>query len=129
MDQDAKNLIRDRIVDSMMHVAKKGDTKLLNMIVEIVSIVSRRYVQSDWPKLFPSLIEYLKDHQSDFEIQKTVFECVKSICKKYRYMIKSEDLILEINYVIEIFSPHLVDSLVNFTEWVRIQQEGEQNEV
>lgn len=63
MDQDAKNLIHDKIVHSMIHVAKKGDTKLLNMIIEIVSTVSRRYLQRDWPKLFPSLTEYLNDHK------------------------------------------------------------------
>ena len=115
MDQDAKDLIRDRIVDSLMHVTKKGHTEIISVIIEIVTIVSRRCVQSDWPNLFPSLIKYYNDHQADINIQKTVFECVKQTCKKYRHMKRSDDLILEINYVIGNFKLLLLDSLINFT--------------
>ena len=42
---------------------------------------------------------------------KTVFECVKKICKKYRYMFRSDELYLEMNYVIENFSAHMINAL------------------
>lgn len=72
--------------------------------------MARRYVQKDWPSLFPNLIEKLSTHQ-DLAAYKTVFECVKKICKKYRYMFRSDDLYLEMNYVIEKFSDSLLNSL------------------
>lgn len=44
-------------------------------------------------------------------------------------MLKSNDLLLEKDFVIENFAPTLVDSLVNCEEMGRNQKEGEQNEV
>jgi len=62
--------------------------------------MGRKYGQKEWPQLFPSLIGYLTNSQ-DLSVFKTVFECVKKICKKYRYMFRSDSLYLEMNYVIE----------------------------
>ena len=72
--------------------------------------MGRRYVHKEWPTLFPNLIELLQTHQ-DLGSYKTVFECVKKICKKYRYMFRSDDLYLEMNYVIEKFSDCLMAAL------------------
>ena len=57
-------------------------------------------MQNEWPTLFPSLISQLTS-SSDPKVYKTVFECVKKITKKYRYMFRSDDLYTEMNYVIE----------------------------
>ena len=51
-----------------------------------------------------------------------LFECVKKICKKYRHLMRSDDLFREMNYVIENFSEHLLRSLVQATETVANQQ-------
>ena len=45
------------------------------------------------------------------EQKRIIFECVKKICKKYRYMMRSDDLYREMNYVIENFSQYLISSL------------------
>lgn len=46
------------------------------------------------------------------EQKRIIFECVKKICKKYRYMMRSDDLYREMNYVIENLSEHLISSLL-----------------
>lgn len=74
--------------------------------------MARRYVQTEWPELFPSLIEQLNTQQDPNAIN-TVFGCVKKICKKYRYMFRSDALYTEMNYVIELFSKQLMDTLTN----------------
>jgi len=94
----------------MMQCSSLGKSKLTNTLMEIIGIMGRRYVQKEWPNLFPNLIELLQTHQ-DLVSYKTVFECVKKICKKYRYMFRSDDLYLEMNYVIEKFSPCLMSAL------------------
>jgi hypothetical protein len=73
--------------------------------------MGRRYVQNEWPQLFPSLIAYLTNNQ-DPVVYKTVYECVKKIAKKYRYMFRSDDLYREMNYVIENLSNHMINSLI-----------------
>ena len=73
--------------------------------------MARRFVQQQWPELLPSLITQLQSN--NLEVQRVTLECVKKICKKYRYMMRSDDLYREMNYVIENFSPHLLNSLQN----------------
>ena len=41
-----------------------------------------------------------------------MFDCVKKICKKYRYQFRSDGLFTEMNYVIENLSQHMVNTLV-----------------
>jgi hypothetical protein len=62
--------------------------------------MSRRYFHNEWPQLMPSLINYLNTQQ-DLAVIRLVFECFKKICKKYRYMFRSDELFIEMNYVIE----------------------------
>ena len=67
MNEDARNVLRAKLVDLMMSSANKGDRTLTNLYLEIIAIMSRRYVQRDWPNLFPSLINYLANMQ-DFNV-------------------------------------------------------------
>jgi hypothetical protein len=62
--------------------------------------------------LLPMLAQNIQSTQ-DPAVIKAVFECVKKICKKYRYMFRSDELFTEMNYVIENFSPLLLHSLSN----------------
>lgn len=57
----------------------------------------------------------------------TIFGCVKKICKKYRYMFRSDALYTEMNYVIELFSQHLIDTLAQCVSQAQ-QAEAQQNE-
>ena len=43
---------------------------------------------------------------------KRSLEAIKKICKKYRYMFRSDDLYREMNYMIENLSPILLSSLI-----------------
>ena len=43
---------------------------------------------------------------------KRSLEAIKKICKKYRYMFRSDDLYREMNYMIENLSPILLQSLI-----------------
>lgn len=96
----------------MMGAQSQGNTKLTNLYLEIISIMSRRYFYKEWTQLIPTLINYLNTSQ-DMNVYKTVFECIKKICKKYRYMFRSDDLFIEMNYVITNVSQHLLQSLVH----------------
>lgn len=58
------------------------------------------------------MIQFLTGTQN-LNIYKTVFECVKKICKKYRYLFRSDALFLEMNYVIENLSVHMLSTLCN----------------
>ena len=43
---------------------------------------------------------------------KRALEAIKKICKKYRYMFRSDDLYREMNYMIEALSPLLLNDLI-----------------
>ena len=43
---------------------------------------------------------------------KRSLEAIKKICKKYRYMFRSDDLYREMNYMIENLSPILLQALI-----------------
>ena len=94
----------------MLQCQQAGKVALTNIMLEIISTMARRYVQKEWPELFPSLIAQLKQQQ-DPNVVNTVFSCVKKICKKYRYMFRCDALYTEMNYVIELFSQTLIDTL------------------
>lgn len=59
---------------------------------------------------------------------KLVFECFKKICKKYRYMFRSDELFIEMNYVIENLSEHLLNFLVQCVNMAK-SPENHNNEV
>ena len=88
-----------------------GKNKLTNIILEIIGVMSRRFVQLQWPELFPQLINELLNSQN-MDQKRIIFECVKKICKKYRYMMRSDDLYREMNYVIENLSEHLIRTMI-----------------
>ena len=43
---------------------------------------------------------------------KRALEAIKKICKKYRFMFRSDDLYREMNYMIENLSPSLLNNLL-----------------
>lgn len=83
--------------------------------------MSRRYFHNEWPELMPSLIGYLENN-SELPVIKIVFECFKKICKKYRYMFRSDELFIEMNYVIEHLSQHLLNFLIQSVEMAKNPQ-------
>jgi hypothetical protein len=59
-------------------------------------------VQSDWPNLIPELQQHL--NSGNLQNIRVSLECVKKICKKYRFMFRSDALYTEINYINESLS-------------------------
>jgi len=46
-------------------------------------------------------------------------ECIKKICKKYRFMFRSDALYTEMNYMIDNVSPHLLNNLISVTKQMK----------
>jgi exportin-2 (importin alpha re-exporter) len=46
-------------VDVMMHSSNNNMDKITTQLVECIAIMGRKYLQSQWPQLFPKLIHYL----------------------------------------------------------------------
>ncbi len=76
--------------------------------------MGKRYVQTEWPSLIPELSQHLAS--GNFNNARVALECVKKICKKYRYMFRSDALYTEMNYMIENISTHLINNLVFATQ-------------
>jgi hypothetical protein len=68
--------------------------------------MGKRHVDTEWPTLVPELNSHLMGN--DLNHIKVALECVKKICKKYRFMFRSDALYTEMNYVIFHFSSALL---------------------
>mmetsp|Transcript_5909 Transcript_5909/g.9613 ORF Transcript_5909/g.9613 Transcript_5909/m.9613 type:complete len:227 (+) Transcript_5909:106-786(+) len=110
IDEGGRQVLQQHLVPLMIKATASKNRVLSNVLLEIIGTMARRFVQNEWPSLLPSLIECLKANQ-DLNIYRSVFECTKKICKKYRFMFRSDDLYREMNYMIETFSPILLDVL------------------
>ena len=53
---------------------------------------------------------------------KRALEAIKKICKKYRFMFRSDDLYREMNYMIENLSPLLLNDLCVSQDLLHPQQ-------
>ena len=85
---------------------------LATIFLEVIGLMSKRFVQTEWPQLIPELSEYLSAQTTSPENARRALEAIKKICKKYRYMFRSDDLYREMNYIIETLSPLLLSSLI-----------------
>ena len=86
------------------------DKRMAATFLEIISLMSKRNVHTDWPNLIPELIEQMKS--GDLHKVKLSLEAIKKICKKYRFMFRSDALYTEMNYMIENLSQLLIESLM-----------------
>jgi hypothetical protein len=89
--------------------------KITQQFLEIVSLMGKRFVQTEWPTLIPELAQYLNISQTqphNLANSKLALEAIKKICKKYRYMFRSDLLYSEMNYMIEHLSGHLLANLI-----------------
>lgn len=109
MDENGRQVLQNRLVPLLMYSQSVQKSRLAKQLIEMIGIMARRFVQKQWPTLFPSLIQQLSNQNLD--VYRVTFECIKKVCKKYRYMNRSDDLYTEMNYVIENASEHLVGTL------------------
>ena len=100
-----------KLLDLLMHLSGRNLNKIQNAVSEVIALMGRKYVQQEWPQLFTGIVNHLTS-SNDLTTFKTVFECVKKICKKYRYQFRSDALFTEMNYVIENLSEHMIKTLI-----------------
>ena len=86
------------------------EKQIASLFLETISLMGKRFVQNEWPSLIPELISNLQK-TDNIENTKRALEAIKKICKKYRYMFRSDDLYTEMNYMIENLSTHLISNL------------------
>jgi hypothetical protein len=62
INEGGKTIMQAQIVDLMMASCGKGEDKITNILLEIIGLMGRKYVQKEWPQLFPSLIQHLQNN-------------------------------------------------------------------
>ena len=101
-------MFQQHIVSLLMGIQ---DDKLAALLLECIALMSKRFVQKEWPALIPEICNHLQGEDTS-NIKKGL-EAIKKISKKYRYMFRSDDLYSEMNYIIENVSPILLTNLIN----------------
>ena len=86
------------------------DKRIADILLEIISLMGKRYVQNEWPNLIPELIAQMDS--GNLNNIKLSLEAIKKICKKYRFMFRSDALYTEMNYMIENLSQLLLQNLM-----------------
>lgn len=86
------------------------DEKIAALLLECIALMAKRFVQKEWAGLIPELSQYLQGQET--QNIKRGLEAIKKICKKYRYMFRSDDLYREMNYMIENLSPILLNNMI-----------------
>lgn len=113
LDHDGLAMLQSNLVPLIMGCPSRSITQ---QFLEILSLMGKRYVQKEWPNLIPELGQYLAVDASctvaNLHNSKLALEAIKKICKKYRYMFRSDDLYREMNYMIENLSGHLLNNLM-----------------
>jgi len=107
IDQDGDQMMKGNLVQALMG---STDKRIADIFLEIISLMSKRYVQNDWPNLITELMQNMKS--GDLHKIKLALEAIKKICKKYRFMFRSDALYTEMNYMIENLSELLIQNLM-----------------
>jgi exportin-2 (importin alpha re-exporter) len=101
------------------------ERKIHSQLIEAIALMSKRNVQSEWPGLLPELQQTLGS--GDLRKIRVALECIKKICKKYRFMFRSDALYSEMNYMIENMSGILLQCLQAATEQLGKEHSVEQH--
>jgi len=95
MDRDGAQILQQNLVPLLLD----SPSKISRIFLEIIALMGKKYVMSEWPDLVPRLKDCL--NSNDPNHRRLALEAIKKICKKYRYMFRSDDLYTEMNYMIE----------------------------
>lgn len=82
------------------------ENQIQTQLIECISLMVKRHVDKEWPTLVPELLSHLLGN--DLIKIKIALELIKKLCKKYRFMFRSDALYTEMNYVITHFSSALL---------------------
>ena len=122
IDQASLQLLQANLVKLVIQATEK---KIHSQLLEAIALMSKRYVQQEWPSLLPELQSYLGS--GDLHNIRVAMECIKKICKKYRFMFRSDALYLEMNYIIENMSAILLQCLQAATSQLVQEHTAEQH--
>ncbi len=101
-------LLQEHLVSLLMGCPSRP---IASQFLEMVALMGKRNVHKDWPALVPTLAQHLQG--GDLARSRLALECVKKICKKYRFMFRSDALYIEMNYIIEQLSAPLLQALLS----------------
>mmetsp|Transcript_31763 Transcript_31763/g.31042 ORF Transcript_31763/g.31042 Transcript_31763/m.31042 type:complete len:175 (-) Transcript_31763:2384-2908(-) len=113
IDSEGLQILHTHLVGLMMG----SPGALAKQYLEMISLMGKKYVQKEWQSLIPELLVHLQSQNANNI--KLALEAYKKICKKYRFMFRSDDLYSEMNYMIENVSQHLLTQAMNCVEFLK----------
>eukprot|EP01133_Synstelium_polycarpum_P009009 gene9009-10567_t len=103
INRNDKNQIKAVIVNLMLLVPSSVQAQLL----EALTAIGESEFPSDWSNLLPELVARLKS-TSDYNVINSVLQVINSLFRRYRHQSKSNSILTELKYILEIFpQPYL----------------------
>ena len=109
--EDDRNGVKRLIVNLML----KSPESIQRQLSDAISVIGREDFPKKWPDLLNEMIE--KFGSGDFHVINGILHTAHSLFKRYRYEFKSNDLWLEIKYVMAQFAPALTQLFVVCFLW------------
>ena len=101
ISENDRNAIKSSIVDLMLH----SPSQYQKQLSEAISIIGREDFPEKWKNLLPEMVQ--KFQSNDFHIINGVLQTAHSLFKRYRHEFRSDQLWLEIKYVLNEFASPL----------------------
>lgn len=98
ISEEDRNSIKMSIVDLMLH----SPAQYQKQLSEAISIIGREDFPEKWKNLLPDMVQ--KFQSNDFNIINGVLQTAHSLFKRYRHEFRSDQLWLEIKYVLNEFA-------------------------
>ena len=103
LSESDRDVLKARIVGLMISLPDK----LQSIVSEAVAFMADHDFPARWPTLVQDLVSRLSP--ADYEVNAGVLQTAHSIFKRYRFLMRSDDLFREINMVMEQFSPAFLE--------------------
>jgi exportin-2 (importin alpha re-exporter) len=94
---DAKDVIRQNVVDLMCRVPESSLQELLS---ESISLIAKSDYPNHWQSLLPDLVQRFQSQCSDVAVLNGLLKTANSIFKAFRYVERSDDLYKVIIYTL-----------------------------
>ncbi|KAG2385935.1 hypothetical protein C9374_003084 [Naegleria lovaniensis] len=106
-----KELIKKGCVDLLFSAS---DTKIQDVLSEIITIISEFDFYKNWTSLLPYLVNQLRTNSSNFETVRGVLFTCHSIFKKYREQSKTDEIEDELIYIMKEFADPMFHTFQGF---------------
>ncbi|CAM9656674.1 unnamed protein product, partial [Chrysoparadoxa australica] len=114
-DGDGKDFVlpdadKEAIKGNMVHMMCIVPAEVQRQFSEALAIISKHDFPARWPSLMPDLVS--KMTSTDYNVILGVLLTANSILKRFRYVMKSDALYLELKYVLEQMQAPLLDLFI-----------------